>query len=372
MSDLGSPLTPTPEDPRDEPTATELSGPADGHQFHFALQVQGSHRFRDGPYTDEPAPLPSTEPFRATVRAWNLRDACTAAALLPLNEWVHEDDDASPLRQGEGEPEVVEQAIAVLVSHHMDPVKNDRAQDADSCVCGPLVDDWPRHWVEAIARAGLLATAAVRVEWKPKVGDKVSYPGEDETCSGEIVELGHPELCEGLVQDDEGGAPKWFLFEDLTPINFPETVAGAGLLATTPPTQPAAEDPRDKLLRCIWLYVKWFYVTKQLTTEQKNLWADIIDSTPEDSDYQRSPVHRWWLDTTDPEEGYLAARGHEYDHVDHWGLCWCGWGRDHVVHSGRAVALAKAAGVSLGAEVRRADVPPPAGLGVVQTEKEDQ
>ena len=50
-----------------------------------------------------------------------------------------------------------------------------------------------------------------------------------------------------------------------------------------------------EILAVIYLYVPWRYVTKQLTTEQKNLWADVIDAHsqevfPDDPIY----VSRWW------------------------------------------------------------------------------
>jgi hypothetical protein len=52
-------------------------------------------------------------------------------------------------------------------------------------------------------------------------------------------------------------------------------------------------DEYKELLKAIWLYVKWYYVTKQLTTEQKDLWANAIDEKgdPEDGG---STAERWW------------------------------------------------------------------------------
>ena len=59
-------------------------------------------------------------------------------------------------------------------------------------------------------------------------------------------------------------------------------------------------DRQRELLASMWLYTNWRYVTKNLTTEQKELWADVIDEvhraqeiedgTPEDF----WPVERWW------------------------------------------------------------------------------
>lgn len=56
-----------------------------------------------------------------------------------------------------------------------------------------------------------------------------------------------------------------------------------------------------ELLGSIWLYVNWRYVTKQLTTEQKDLWAgevdaDVMASQAADG-YEPHPVaDRWWCD----------------------------------------------------------------------------
>lgn len=62
------------------------------------------------------------------------------------------------------------------------------------------------------------------------------------------------------------------------------------------------------LLGCIWLYVDWRYVTKKLTTEQKEMWADAVDVFGDPAD--RAPkAERWWRDdapqassTPTPEE----------------------------------------------------------------------
>jgi len=56
-----------------------------------------------------------------------------------------------------------------------------------------------------------------------------------------------------------------------------------------------------ELLGSIWLYVDWRYVTKQLTTEQKELWADAVDADVMASQaadgYEPAPVaDRWWRD----------------------------------------------------------------------------
>lgn len=50
------------------------------------------------------------------------------------------------------------------------------------------------------------------------------------------------------------------------------------------------------LLGSLWLYVDWRYVTKQLTTEQKALFADAVDAgVGGDPDEDGPRVDRWWL-----------------------------------------------------------------------------
>lgn len=54
----------------------------------------------------------------------------------------------------------------------------------------------------------------------------------------------------------------------------------------------------ENLLASIALYIKWFYVTKQLTTEQKELFADSIDASHKRMDERLNdeslPANRWW------------------------------------------------------------------------------
>lgn len=63
---------------------------------------------------------------------------------------------------------------------------------------------------------------------------------------------------------------------------------------------PADRRYRD-LLGAIWLYIPWHFVTKQLTTEQKELFADAVDAcsarlNAEDPDLAAGPAQRWWRD----------------------------------------------------------------------------
>lgn len=57
----------------------------------------------------------------------------------------------------------------------------------------------------------------------------------------------------------------------------------------------------EDLLGSIWLYIPWQFVTKQLTTEQKELFADSVDAcsarlNAEDPDLAAGPAERWWRD----------------------------------------------------------------------------
>lgn len=51
----------------------------------------------------------------------------------------------------------------------------------------------------------------------------------------------------------------------------------------------------ESILSSIYLYINWRYITRQLTTSQKNMWADILDNEPE-ALAEGSKVNRWWND----------------------------------------------------------------------------
>jgi hypothetical protein len=60
----------------------------------------------------------------------------------------------------------------------------------------------------------------------------------------------------------------------------------------------------EDLLASIWLYVNWRYVTKQLTTPQKEMFADAVDASharmnADDPDLGAGPADRWWRDDAD-------------------------------------------------------------------------
>ncbi len=57
----------------------------------------------------------------------------------------------------------------------------------------------------------------------------------------------------------------------------------------------------EDLLGDIYLYLNWRYVTKQLTTDQKELFADAVDAwtarlNADDPDLRADRVERWWRD----------------------------------------------------------------------------
>lgn len=66
--------------------------------------------------------------------------------------------------------------------------------------------------------------------------------------------------------------------------------------------EPRLQEYED-LLGSIWLYIKWRYVTQQLTTIQKELFADAVDAHSrrlnEDNYEDWKPVaERWWRDAS--------------------------------------------------------------------------
>lgn len=79
--------------------------------------------------------------------------------------------------------------------------------------------------------------------------------------------------------------------------------AGDGLALPWAASRVADQMRRDyeDLLGSIWLYIGWRYVTKQLTTEQKNLFADAVEADLrrgdgfEDGEVEAA-VDRWWVD----------------------------------------------------------------------------
>ena len=76
----------------------EDPGPGAGHQFHFVVRVQGSYSIGGDPRHYDCDPDTISEPFRLTVRAWSLPEACRIAARVSLSEWGSESSEAEPER----------------------------------------------------------------------------------------------------------------------------------------------------------------------------------------------------------------------------------------------------------------------------------
>lgn len=64
-------------------------GPGMGHQFRFAVTVQGSYSIEGDSKHYDSDPNTISEPFTLTVRAWSLPEACRVAAAIPFHEWKH-------------------------------------------------------------------------------------------------------------------------------------------------------------------------------------------------------------------------------------------------------------------------------------------
>lgn len=77
-----------------------IPDPSKGHQFRFAVTVQGSYQIVGDPMYYDCDSDPAAEPFTLTVRAWSLAAACRIAAQTPFHQWEHPGD---PLEIEEGD-----------------------------------------------------------------------------------------------------------------------------------------------------------------------------------------------------------------------------------------------------------------------------
>lgn len=55
----------------------------------------------------------------------------------------------------------------------------------------------------------------------------------------------------------------------------------------------ATFDQQRELLGVLWLYTNWRYITRNLTTPQRELWADAIDEWHL-SMGEENKIERWW------------------------------------------------------------------------------
>lgn len=112
------------------------------------------------------------------------------------------------------------------------------------------------------------------------------------------------------------------------------SISAKRAVKTSVRTFAPGQSPDDQLalakevLQSIWLYADWRYVTSQLTTAQRDFWADVIDENHIQQDIEEGtlgtkhsygPVERWWADDfLDPrlveaEDALTAARAETDD-----------------------------------------------------------
>ena len=102
-----------------------------------------------------------------------------------------------------------------------------------------------------------------------------------------------------LGEDDINSIADYVASRDPRAIHIPNGSV-ASLIAMLRDAEAERDAMRD-LLGSIWLYVRWRYVTKQLTTEQKELCADAVDAKArqrqiEEGEEPRPVAERWWRD----------------------------------------------------------------------------
>lgn len=122
-----------------------------------------------------------------------------------------------------------------------------------------------------------------------------SAPGPAASSVRDVVEQAAQTMWDAI--DDKGIEGRLFEHDCRY---LAKVLDDAGLLAThpAPVPVPAAERERyEDLLSSIWLYINWRYVTMQLTTPQKTLFADAVDAF--EALQGEAPVaDRWWLEGT--------------------------------------------------------------------------
>jgi hypothetical protein len=87
-----------------------------------------------------------------------------------------------------------------------------------------------------------------------------------------------------------------------TPNDVQAYLTDAGKREALSDTYAVPADLRyQDLLGSIWLYIPWQFVTKQLTTPQKELFADAVDAhsrrlNADEPEINLHPAERWWRD----------------------------------------------------------------------------
>lgn len=132
---------------------------------------------------------------------------------------------------------------------------------------------------------------------RPLIGPQVQYPtpwriaeksGETDvvvvTEEGMQAAVAPTALSEFLVK-----LVNWFAASGMSVQDLERTSRPAPSSAFNPLEQDLVKIA--DLLGSIYLYVDWKYVTRQLTTEQRNLWATVLEN------YQPNEpldIDRWW------------------------------------------------------------------------------
>ncbi|GAB2964276.1 hypothetical protein [Saccharothrix stipae] len=160
--------------------------------------------------------------------------------------------------------------------------------------------------VESTARAAIQTAHDLTAELARVSGAR---PIPDDAAAVDRLAVWLLRAMGGNIVDGPGDAAAWQdAFENGLTDNQRATwraaaralLADLGATPTTGPA-PAAADPTAPyrhLLGAIWLYVDWRYLTKQMTTEQKELWADAVDAFGEP---QEGKAERWWREPAAPQ-----------------------------------------------------------------------
>ncbi|MFI6496876.1 hypothetical protein [Nonomuraea typhae] len=76
-------------------------------------------------------------------------------------------------------------------------------------------------------------------------------------------------------------------------------IAECAAKAAAPALTAQVRHEYEDLLGSVWLYIGWRYVTKQLTTEEKEMFADAVEASERRLNKGFDPplvVDRWWRD----------------------------------------------------------------------------
>lgn len=141
-------------------------------------------------------------------------------------------------------------------------------------------------WSSKVSKVADLEEAPPGSEYVPEGSAVKRVKNEDGTWT--------PVMPDGTVMKSAEGAEPFQL-------RYPGwlTRPAATLDPAPPPDQHAAGRPGRAALvdvcGVVWMYVNWHHVTKQMTTEQREAFADAVDEWSTTSNDGRStPADRWW------------------------------------------------------------------------------